>query len=803
MASIGPAASKSHFQADDPLFVLRHLRKSHKFLPGLAVALIGLASIFLVGWYFGLTALTKVSENFAPVQWSTAIALMWVGIGLWAMTAKNTMWQYIVALTAYLEISIGFTAIADFFFPRAFWLDWLSVNFPLVQSILVRVNTSPNSGIAFICMGVFSLIELLPSRPHIVRWISLLASIATFLVGLTALYGFTAEIEPGYHWGDFTQMPPQMSLIFIVVGLMTLAYRLTDGTERNPRTLINQTGIVVSLLVFGSTICEWNAIRLDKMAAELGALATGRVDRAFSNLATLLAILGVIASALAYFVTTFLLTAIRREAELKLAKQHAESVSQHKTEFLADMSHEIRTPLNAISGFAELMALNREDAAQRGISIAGIMRNSKILIQLIENILDLSKIEAGKLSIEKTDVVIADLLDDIESTMTPNAKRQGIELRCAIKGKIPNIIVGDPMRLRQILTNIVGNAVKFTEKGFVEITLSADEREMAIAVRDTGIGLTLEQQAGLFQKFNQAEDSTTRRFGGSGLGLELSLRIAHAMGGSLTIAESQPGQGTTFKLQFPYDKTDRTEWINSLPNSKSVAYQTFTQGEAENLTGRKILVVDDAPDNRFITLSYLTYWNASVSEARNGMEALQMLKQKQFDLIIMDLQMPIMDGATAITAIRKEGITTPAIALSANALKEEAERCRNLGFNAYLSKPVDQFNLARTVSQYLPKNSSQLKMTRLDEIQKMALPVFLSSMKERLQRLHKACQTSDLAEVNLVAHQIAGTAGSFGFPELGDVARAIEQSSLSQENFSEVIILVDKLAHQFSKISGC
>lgn len=390
------------------------------------------------------------------------------------------------------------------------------------------------------------------------------------------------------------------------------------------------------------------------------------------------------------------------QAELEKSKVAAESANATKSAFLANMSHEIRTPLGAILGFSELLASNEMSPSERVNSAEVIKRNGRLLSNIINDILDLSKVEAGKLQVEKMDVPFSDVMKEIGSVLSLEAAEKGIELKVTSEGAIPEQIKTDPLRLRQIIFNIVGNAIKFTSHGsvVVNVTLlpSGKNTKLAFIVKDTGEGIKPEQALNLFTPFTQADVSTTRRFGGTGLGLVLSKKLANALGGDVVLTESTPGQGSTFTITIDPGLNQKILFASSAAKKETIEFPL--QPGRTDLNSLKVLVVDDSMDNLALIRKVLVLAGARVDIASNGKEGIEKALHGNFDLILMDLQMPEMDGYEANRRLREAGYKKPIIALTAHAMKEEKLRTLRNGFDDHLTKPIDQGALIKTLATY-------------------------------------------------------------------------------------------------------
>ena len=404
----------------------------------------------------------------------------------------------------------------------------------------------------------------------------------------------------------------------------------------------------------------------------------------------------------------------RSNLELEELNRAVVAANQAKTEFLANMSHEIRTPMTAILGFSELF-LGEEDAPhtrqERTHALSTIKRNGEYLLQLINDILDLSKIEAGRLDIERITCSPMNVVADVASLMSVRANAKGLPLEIEYASAIPASILCDPMRLRQILINLVGNALKFTETGRVRLVTqfvqdAGSPARLQFDVIDTGIGMTREQSSRLFLPFTQADASTTRKFGGTGLGLAISQRLAELLGGHITV-RSVPGKGSTFSLSVPTGATDDVLIPEEV--AMAVAAGRLDAGLTDSSDARldcRILLVEDGPDNQRLISFILEKAGANVTLAENGEIGVEEALAARdagtpFDVILMDMQMPVMDGYTATGKLRDAGYTAPIVALTANAMAGDGVKCRSAGCDGYATKPIERAKLFSTIARFL------------------------------------------------------------------------------------------------------
>ena len=401
-----------------------------------------------------------------------------------------------------------------------------------------------------------------------------------------------------------------------------------------------------------------------------------------------------------YVSITYDITEERRIARsLSEAKRAAEEASLAKSDFLANMSHEIRTPLTAILGYGELLTTHTTDPDNLAC-IDAIRRNGKHLVEIINDILDLSKIEAGMLRTEFVRISPGGVLRDVVDSLRVRAAEKGLTLDLSYDGPVPATIESDPTRMRQILLNLLSNAIKFTEQGGVRVVarLLGEQRLFEVEVTDTGIGISPQQQQALFAPFTQADGSITRRYGGTGLGLAISKRLVELLGGTISV-KSVEGQGSTFLF------TLTTGPLDDVPLAHDPAIPPpLPLPPLSRLNGRYILIVDDRRDMRYLIQTYLEEAGATVASASDGAMAVEsvreaMARNKPFDAIVLDMQMPVMDGFQAAPRLRQAGHTGRIIALTANAMKGDQERCLAAGCDEYLAKPVDRLRLLYLLAQ--------------------------------------------------------------------------------------------------------
>ena len=481
------------------------------------------------------------------------------------------------------------------------------------------------------------------------------------------------------------------------------------------------------------------------------------------------------------------------ERQLKRARSHAENAARAKAQFLANMSHEIRTPMNGVLGFAEL--LQRRELDEESARYAELIeRSGRSMMMLLNDILDLSKIESGQLKVTNEPVDVAQLSADCVELHRAQAERKGVSLCIAPIVGIPKFISSDPLRLRQILLNLIGNAVKFTENGGIEVAVACEQTQLAISVEDSGIGIDESRLTMIFDPFVQAEGSTTRRYGGTGLGLSVSRQLAELLGGSLTV-DSMPGIGSRFTLRIPTIEVDAIEMPSPGQHRRATDIVLPPKG--------RILLAEDHDVNRLLVSAMLEDLGQDVTLAHDGIAAIDAAVEahgsgEPFDLVLMDIQMPGCDGYAATREIRRRGIgpdSLPIVALTANAYPEDVAAAKVAGMQAHLAKPLVFEDLAAALARWLPmrvvvgREQPETRIRRDSNVTKLPDTRSDHAMSERWkQRRSEAIEAVDAAvraramegvgieELARVVHKLAGTAGMFGEEELGSRAAALERA---------------------------
>ncbi|MEX2213749.1 MAG: PAS domain S-box protein [Phycisphaeraceae bacterium] len=510
--------------------------------------------------------------------------------------------------------------------------------------------------------------------------------------------------------------------------------------------------------------------------------------------------------------------------DLTAAQNTAMAANRAKSDFLANMSHEIRTPMTAIVGYTDLMLDPEQSVSDRLNCVNVIRRNGDHLLSIINDILDISKIEAGEMQVERIACCPCQIVSEIASTMRVRALNKNLQFEVKVLGPIPQTIKSDPTRLRQILINLIGNAIKFTESGWVRLIMKSQNEtegtnaQLRFEVIDSGIGISPKDQARLFLPFAQADSSTTRRFGGSGLGLFISQNLAGLLGGNIAV-DSEVGRGSKFTVTVdPGPLTGVTMVLQCT--------EVFAPGDAPTapaapeLTGR-ILLAEDGIDNQQLLSFYLRRAGATVELAGNGQIACDMALQaaaegSPFDLIFMDMQMPELDGYAATARLRSKEYRGPIVALTAHAMANDRKKCLDTGCDNYLSKPVAKATLLAMAGRYLPGRQASAPVQPApqqaggclepqgidDEVIQQFLPEFVNHLSEHVCLLHDALEKGDQKSLISVLHQLKGSSGMYGFAPVMEAAAQAEQSALQQSSIESIQNQVQSLIDLIRQIKG-
>lgn len=502
----------------------------------------------------------------------------------------------------------------------------------------------------------------------------------------------------------------------------------------------------------------------------------------------------------------------RLERELKASKEKAEDSSKAKETFLANMSHEIRTPLNAIIGMIRELSLENLTAIQE-VYVQNTSVASQHLLSILNNILDISKIEAGEFKLDKTHFDFEAMLYNTVAMMKNSATKKNLYLKFTFSNQLEKIMFGDATRIRQIILNLIGNAIKFTEKGGISVSCiserkTAHNQTVLLSISDTGVGMSEDYVKTVFTKFSQEDPSNSRTQGGTGLGMAIAHELVHLMNGRISV-ESKKNRGTNVTIELTLPIGNKNEIADSNPIKNLIK------------TPLKVLLTEDNEINRLVATKALSRNNCEVTIATNGSEAIKTLEKEKFDVILMDLQMPIMGGIEATNIIRNDLlITTPIIALSANAFTTETEKCIEVGMNDYVTKPFEertlmdaiykntfQKELVHTANKtHLPKNNlfdlSSLRDLCAGDTDCLTqlVKLFISQTNNSLIKIKKSAKIKDLKKLYEISHQLKSAIDSFHILDLKDVIRTIENDSYEGRFSEDLLVLINKLETVIKKV---
>lgn len=523
-----------------------------------------------------------------------------------------------------------------------------------------------------------------------------------------------------------------------------------------------------------------------------------------------------------------------RTVELQQKTKEAMAASVAKSVFLANMSHEIRTPMNAIIGFANLLRRGVYDSEEERVEFLNtICASGEHLLALINDILDLSKIEAGCMTTETIPVSPHQLIADVVSITRVNALTKGLGLEYSWNGPVPRRVMTDPAKLRQLLINLIGNAIKFTEHGGVQIIakMANDRRSLQIQVIDSGIGIPSDKLESIFTPFSQADASMTRRFGGTGLGLSISRKIAEALGGSLNV-ESRPSEGSTFIATVATGEVPETELRESAPIADVIPKSECDNDSGDRIIppGCRVLLVEDGDTNRRLIHKMLDRHGIEVTDAANGQVGVDLATTHEFDLILMDMQMPVKDGYAAAMELRAKGLTIPIVALTAHAMSGDAEKCRKAGCSDYLTKPIQEPRLIKKLAELLYQsqqqkfegqtsisssaaqsvvamNESVLSAEPTSVIVHCSLPLddedfrdivqeFSVKLNSQIDRMKLAYAAEDWTLLIELAHWLRGSGGTAGYEQFTVPSGRLERLAKQQDHDKIEVVLaeLDQLA---------
>jgi len=778
-----------------------------------------MGALVLLGWALDIQTIKSLGQ---PVSMNpmAAVAFLIGGVSLWLSRAESPgrgrSWASRVLVSA--VILVAMLRLAED------WLGWqVGIDRVLFNSRLNDNQMAPNTAFNFLLVGL--ALVLLPAKGRASHHLTLLLVMAAAAVALLAVVGYAYGSKAFYRVSYFIPMALNTAFGFFVLCSAILCARpsreplvllISDSAGGATARRLLPAAIVVPLL-FGWL--QLRGLRAGLYGTELGiALMVVSFTLVFAALVWLNARLQHRTD----------LERQRASRMLRQSAEAAEAANRSKSEFLANMSHEIRTPMTAILGYADMLLDPHQSPSDRLDHVQTVRRNAEHLLTILNDILDLSKIEAGRLDLECIPAQPRQIVTEVLSLMRVRAVEKGITLDVTYAGPIPQTIRTDPTRLRQVLINLVGNAIKFTNTGGVNLVVTlgpnpgAEDSLLEFAIIDSGIGLTAEQIARLFRPFEQADSSTTRRFGGTGLGLTICKRLAGMLGGDIVV-QSQLGRGSRFVLSIRTGDLSGVPLTHESHEAVKPQDQLPEPAAVGRLSGR-VLLAEDGVHNQRVISYYLQTAGADVTLADDGRVACQKAMEasaagRPFDVILMDMQMPEMDGYTAAATLRGKGYGGPIIALTAHAMSHDRDKCLSAGCTDYLTKPIDRHLLLRTVGTHLgapaaavmgtgatPRTDDPrteiLRSTLADTDVMPFLPAFVSDMPALVGKLAALLDQQDLEELRQTVHQLKGAGGLYGFMPLTDAATTLEDRLLAGEPIETVAAGIEEFIDLIRRVEG-
>ena len=617
------------------------------------------------------------------------------------------------------------------------------------------------------------------------------------------------------------------------------AYATAQGFDSNAVLLLVTTAGLASgaILNFASDLALCRAYMVTLLAPVLIATALTRTAQGYGATGVIVAYLAFLLIQGAELNRDFfrsldqveLLAARAAALDVSLERAQAAEVGANaanlaKSEFLANMSHELRTPMTSILGYAEMLRCNDLPGLERISHAETILRNGEQLLRLLNEVLDLSRIEAGKMSVSAAPCEVAAVLADVESLMRVRAFDRKLDFSVMMCEPIPSSIFTDRSRLRQILINLIGNAIKFTDSGSVSVRAryvpsGTRDGQLVIDVVDTGVGMSEAQRTCLFNPFSQVDRSSSRRFHGTGLGLYISRTLARLMGGEITV-ESEPGAGSTFTLALAVEPLDEEISRAAQPGRAPPSARSVDQ---DAIRGVRVLLAEDSKDNQRLIMALLKRAGADVVLANDGAVALEKASSAladgaPYDVVLMDMEMPVLDGYGATVRLRDRGYKGPILALTAHAMAANRARCLAVGCDEHLTKPLDVARLIDAVARHSGRRSAQPTPTdtaplfstfRDDEILAELLPGFCGGLIGKIAELRRGVAGNDVETLARVAHGLAGAGGSYGFQPITESGRRLEQAARVgeghlDERAAELIALCERavVAHATREVAA-
>ena len=772
----------------------------------IAVALV--AMLVLTGWTLHVEILKRLAPPFVAMNPATAVCFLLLSASLYCKSfCKQPMAKWLAPSLALIATGVGVARLLSYALGWHIHVDELLfahlLNGP-AESVPNRM--APNTAGNFVMCA--TAIVLGGDQKRWRKWLRQFLALSSGTVALLAIIGYAYNVATFSGVSTFIPMALHTAICFLLLSMATFASTPDEGftalvmSENLGGIMARRLLPAVIVLPVGLGWLRISGEQLDLYTPHLG-MALHVVSNVF-----LMIILVLWTAWLLHRVDEKRKSA---EAQVLAAKDAAEAANRAKSAFLANMSHEIRTPMGAILGYADRMLEPDQQPSDRLDCLNTIRRNGEHLLMLINDILDLSKIEAGEMVMEKIACSPARIISEVVSIMRVKSGEKGLKLEVRVDGPIPDRIFTDPTRLRQIIINLVSNAIKFTDAGWVRVFAKLMDRpdaanpRMNFEVIDSGIGMTSEQMSRLFRPFTQADTSTTRRFGGTGLGLSICKHYAQMLGGELTV-DSMLGRGSRFALTLPTGDLKGVAMISDC--AEAIQLEASSADTNYRLNGQ-ILLVDDGQENRDLLSYYLQQAGAEVTSAENGLigveKALAALAMgTPFDLIFMDMQMPEMDGYSASAKLRGKGYTGAIVALTAHAMATDREKCIVSGCTDYLSKPARKPQLLEMAARFLKHTIAlpSLKSDVDDEAVKAFLSTFVAELPKDVARVNSLLEQGNFDHLGETAHRLKGSGGLYGFDTISAAASALEAGLKEQQALEETKKQVNELIDLIRRVEG-